>query len=171
MNEYSTYNFHIRGYKDIHTLQNTLNYKVENISEKEKEILGYYYLSNLMDKIPNMRFNNYSDFHYKLEKIIEEFPISNNGYTKHNPYLIHFEKFRKEVQQELGLIQKNYIIIARSLQSFITSIILGIIVYLIYNNITYAIISCCILIILGTISGIYTEQQLEKSNRILYNKK
>lgn len=155
---------------DLKTLQKKLDYKVENISQGKKEILGYYYLSNLIDTLPNLRLNNYVWFHRKLQKIVHQFPVSNNGYTRYDSYLNDLGKFRKEVRKELGLVQKNYLILRRSIEFFTLGLFLGVVIYL-THGIGWALVGLALAYNLGIIIGFYSEYRLKKSNRILYNKK
>lgn len=145
--------------KDVVLLKSILIEKGEKFSSSQKDITGYNYLIQLIDKIPNMKFNNYHQFYNKLEFIITQFPVSNNGYINYNEYLLHFREFRSYVRKEFGFnygYRKFYIILLQF-------IFLGTVIGLFTNIIGGLVVGC----ILGSILGFIIQNRLEKKGRIL----
>lgn len=106
------YNFHFTytSRQDLVSLKTLLNSKVEGFSDFQKNNFGYYYLIDLIDKIPYLKFRNYDDFYDNLVFIVQEFPVINNGNVRYGSYLQHFIDFQDYIRKEFGLLPKNRIL-------------------------------------------------------------
>lgn len=106
-------NFTYSNINDLTPLKRKLEEKVVGFDGINKEISGYYYLIDLMKKIPYMRFRNYSEFYGKLSYIVQEFPIINNGKVRYGNYPYAREDFKKYIREEFGFLPKNRILYRR----------------------------------------------------------
>lgn len=95
--------------RDLYALKRTLNYKTEGFPEFQKETSGYYYLMDLIDKIPSLKFKNEKEFYANLTFIIQEFPVMNNGKIGYGDYTAHLVDFQDYIRKEFGLLPKNRI--------------------------------------------------------------
>lgn len=101
--------------RDLYALKRTLNYKTEGFPELQKETSGYYYLIDLINKIPSLKFKNESEFYRNLNFIIQEFPVMNNGKIGYGDYINYLVDFQDYIRKEFGLLPKNRILWRRFL--------------------------------------------------------
>lgn len=94
-------------YHRINQLRKTLDEKANSFSEETKALLGYYFLTDLMERVPQLNFRNYDAFCRELAFVIQEFPVENNGKVRYGDFLTHFSDFKEYIKKEFGFVQKN----------------------------------------------------------------
>lgn len=91
------------------SLKEKLDYKSEGFSESNKETYAYYYLIDLIGRIPSLKFRNEREFYKELDFIVQEFPVVNNGKIYSGDYYQYLISFQNYVRKEFGLLPKNRI--------------------------------------------------------------
>lgn len=143
-------------------LKEILIQKGKDFSSHQKNTCGYDYLLHLIEKIHQLKFKNYSEFHHRLHLIVEKFPVANAGYINYRSYLFDFQKFRKYIKQEFGLYfgyEKMYFYLFLGL---ILGGILGFFAHWVWGFFLFTFIS---------VLGFFHQKKLRKKGRILGLKK
>lgn len=88
---------------------NELNEKIIGFSESDLEASGYYYLIDLIYKLPQLRHRNINNTYAEVKNVIEEFPISNNGKIHYHQYFYHLNALKTFIRKEYGFFPNNKI--------------------------------------------------------------
>ncbi|MDO5104375.1 hypothetical protein [Capnocytophaga sp.] len=93
--------------RDMDSLRQTLDQKSVGFSDSTKNSLGYYFMMDLIDRVPQLNFRNYNQFYREFSIVVREYPVANNGLIRFGDYLEYLFAFRKYIRKEFGFVHRN----------------------------------------------------------------
>lgn len=93
--------------RDMDSLRQILDQKSIDFSDNTKKSLGYYFMMDLMDRVVQLNFRNYHQFHHEFSIVVREYPVANNGLIRFGDYFDYLFAFRKYIRKEFGFVHRN----------------------------------------------------------------